>query len=355
MGQLVRADLPLPVVPDSIAPVERATGLIVGNLIGMPWRVYRGSPSDPSAAERIPNPLWLNDPMLLGSSPGAVAPVRPLLDRRPQGSVFATWVRLALWFGRGYLAYQPAADGSPLPGTVRNLANNMIGQNGDGSWVLNGEQQVPITDEGDIVGTGYRVMALDEPIGDGRGVIGRHADSLRLSVNVRSYASDTFRSGIPNGYLKVTGPGLNQDQADALKAAWLKAHGSSRSIAVLNATTEFNPLSLSPVDAELVATDDMVLRMVAHAFNLSATALDSGAGKDNTYANITDQRSDRLVDTLLPWKRAEEQAVTAVLPYGTWAERDSRGYLQADPIKRTEYYAAMDALGAIQVSRDSGP
>lgn len=349
IGSSVAAESTL--VPDAIAPVERATGLIVGNLIGMPWRVYRGSVSDPSSAERIPTPLWVNDPMLLGRSPGSVMPVRNLLDRRPQGSVFAEWIRLALWFGRGYLAYQPAADGQPLAGTVRNLANNMIGQDAEGRWVLHADgADIPITADGDIVGTGYRVMALDEPIGDGHGVIGRHAASLRLSVNVRSYASDTFRSGVPSGYLKVTGPGLNQEQADTLKAAWLKAHGDTRSIAVLNATTEFQPLSLSPVDAELVATDDMVLRMVAHAFNLSATALDSGAGKDNTYANITDQRSDRLVDTLLPWKRAEEQAMTAVLPYGTWAERDSRGYLQADPIKRTEYYAAMKALGAIQVS-----
>lgn len=344
-------DLPAALSADMIAPVERATGLIVGNLVGMPWRVYRGSVSDPSAAERIPTPLWVNDPMLLGSSPGTVQAARPLLDRRPQGSVFAEWIRLALWFGRGYLAYQPAADGQPLAGTVRNLANNMIGQDTDGRWVLHTDgQDIPITDAGDIVGTGYRVMALDEPLGDGRGVIGRHAETLRLTVHVRGYASSTFQAGIPSGYLKVTGPGLTQPQADELKRKWLENHGNKRSIAVLNATTEFNPLSLSPVDAELVATDDMVLRMVAHAFNLSATALDSGAGKDNTYANITDQRSDRLVDTLLPWKRAEEQAVTAVLPYGTWAERDSRGYLQADPIKRTEYYAAMAALGAIQVS-----
>jgi hypothetical protein len=288
--------------------------------------------------------------MLLGRSPGAQQAVRPLLDRRTQANVMATWIRDALWFGRGYLAYQPAADGTPLPGTVRGLAPYMIGQDTEGRWVLfNDGEDIPITADGDIVGTGYRLMVLDEPIGDGTGVIGRHATTLGLAVNVRGYASSTFSSGVPNGYLKVTGAGLNQTQADDLKAKWLENHGNTRSIAVLNASTEFHPLSLSPVDAELVATDDMVLRMVAHAFNLSAHALDSGAGKDNTYANITDQRSDRLVDSLLPWKKATEQAVTAVLPYGTWAELDTRAYLQSDPIKRTDYYAALNGLGAITV------
>ena len=189
--------------------------------------------------------------MLLGRAPGAVMPVRHLLDRRPQGSVFAEWIRLALWFGRGYLAYQPAADGQPLAGTLRNLANNMIGQDGEGRWVLHSEGgDTPITGDGDIVGTGYRVMALDEPIGDGRGR-DRQARQVVAPVRQRESLRQSTRSavGSPVGYLKVTGPGLNQDQADQLKAKWLENHGNRRGIAVLNATTEFQPLSLSPVDA----------------------------------------------------------------------------------------------------------
>lgn len=351
IGSSAPDDLPLPSQADTLAPVERATGLIVGNLIGLSWRVYRGSVSDPAAAERIPTPLWITDPMLLGRTPGVAMPARPLLDRRPQASVIATWVRDALWFGRGYLAYQPASNGEPLPGTIRSLAPNLIGQDTEERWVLHSDTgDIPITFDGDILGTGYRLLVLDEPIGNGAGVVGRHATTLGLSVNVRSYATGTFRSGVPSGYLKVTAPGLDQTQADTLKAKWLEAHGgNSRSIAVLNATTEFTPLSLSPVDAQLAATDDMILRMVAHAFNLSAHALDAGSSKDNTYANITDKRQDRLVDTLLPWKKAVEQAVTSVLPYGTWAELDTRGYLQSDPLARTEYYTAMKALDAIAV------
>jgi len=336
--------------PSMVASVERATGLIVGNVCGLPWRVYRGAWRGDQSGETLPPPLWATDPMLVGAVPGTGAPVRGLLDRRTGFGVWAEWMRHALWFGRGYVAYQPSSNGEPRAGTVRNLSPAAVEHDDDGWWLGSDEDgmRVPITDTGDIVGTGYRLLPLTEPLGDGSGVLGRHAATLRLAVEVRGYASGTFRSGVPAGYLKVTAPGLNQEQADKLKTAWLSAHGGNRrSIAVLNATTEFNAISVNPVDAQLVEVDHMALRMVAHAFNLSARALDSGASSGNTYANIQDERQDRVDDTLLPWKRVFEESVSAVLPYGTWLELDMRGFLQTDPLKRTAYYQAMTDLGAM--------
>jgi len=145
---------------------------------------------------------------------------------------------------------------------------------GDGSEWVDTDRDGRYT----LGGRGFRLVCLWEPNGDGTGVFGRHAADLGLAVQVRSYASGTFRSGVPAGFLKVSAPGLTQEQADKLKSAWMNAHGvDRRSIAVLNATTEFQAVNISPVDAQLSQTDDMVLRMVAHAFNLSSRSLDSGA------------------------------------------------------------------------------
>ena len=74
-----------------------------------------------------------------------------------------------------------------------------------------------------------------------------HPDVFRLSRKLARYTEGTFNSGVPAGYLKVTTPGLTQPQADELKAGWMAAHGGDRrSIAVLNATTDFHPISISP-------------------------------------------------------------------------------------------------------------
>lgn len=343
--------------PSMVASVERATGLIVGNICGLPWRVYRGSWRGDESGETLPPPLWASDPMMVGAAPGVAAPARGLMDRRTGFGVWAEWMRHALWWGRGYLAYQPSSNGEPRAGTIRNLNPAAVERDEDGWWLGSDTDgmRVPISDDGDIAGTGYRLLPLLEPLGDGTGVMGRHAATLRLATDVRGYASGTFRSGVPAGYLKSNQPGLTQAQADSLRSRWLDAHGGNkRSIAVLNATTEFTPISVTPVDAQLVEVDHMALRMVAHAFNLSARALDSGASSGNTYANIQDERQDRVDDTLMPWKRVFEETMTAVLPYGTWLELDIRGFLQTDPLKRTAYYqsmASLDAMTSAEVRR----
>jgi HK97 family phage portal protein len=337
------------------AAVERATGLIVGPLTSvLPWRVYRGSwRSDPAAQDLGDPPLWLSDPMLVGKRPGPGGSAFPAWERRTAVRFWGEMLTNALWLGKGYLTFAENTDGQPVAGSLRVLSNAMIDTTEDGAWRIGDEVDGITTDrEGryELGGLTWRLVCLIEPFGDGTGVLGRHAATLRMAVQVRGYTSGTFRSGVPSGYLKVTAQNLSQPQALELKEAWLKAHGGDRrSIAVLNATTDFTPISISPIDAQLVEVDHMVLRSVAHAFNLSARALDSGASSGNTYANIQDERQDRVDDTIQPWKRVYEDAITGLLPYGTWAELETRGYLQTDPAQRTAYYGAMHALGAITV------
>ena len=55
-----------------------------------------------------------------------------------------------------------------------------------------------------------------------------------------------------------------------LKSSWMAAHGSTRSIAVLNATTEFHPISWSLNDLAAVEMGAFTDKDVAHAFGMSA-------------------------------------------------------------------------------------
>ena len=83
--------------------------------------------------------------------------------------------------------------------------------------------------------------------GHGKGVITEHGAALGLAATVATYASGVFTSGIPAGYLKSNQPNMTADQAQTLKSTWLAQHGGTkRSIAVLNATTEFHPISHHP-------------------------------------------------------------------------------------------------------------
>lgn len=327
--------------------VERATSLIVGPLAMVwPWRVYRGSWMA-SDAEYLPTPTWLRDPTLINNTPGVTADVRyelPAESKRTGPQFWAEVIRHALWFGRGWYCYRVTEWGQPIAGTFQVVAPNLVGEREDGAgWVIGHGSLVIETNRAgmwDDESGSWQLRCLREPIGDGRGVIGRHAHTLHMAVQVSRYCSDTFASGVPNGYLKWTQPGLTQDQADKTRAAWLRTHGQRRSIAVLSASVDFNPISIKPVDAEVAKVDHLVTKQIAHAFNLSAWALDAGSS-GNDYANITDRRQDKVDDTLMPWKRTVEETLAAqLLPYGTWLELETRGYLQTDPDKRMAYFGA---------------
>ncbi len=338
-------------VSTGVPAVERATGLIVGPLTSAwPWRVYRGSWMG-ADAEPLVLPTWLRDPCLVNNTPGIDAAQQwflPIGWKKPAARFWAETIRHALWFGRGWVMFQESTEFTPLAGTFLNVSPTAVQVRDDGLCDVHFDDGPVTTDrqgrfnhDGDT----WRLASVAEPLGDGTGVVGRHAADLNIAVNVAKYTSQTFRSGIPAGYLKVSQQGLTQDQAAALKSAWMNAHGSVRGIAVLNATTDFNPITFSPVDSALVEVDHMVTRRVAHCFNLSGWALDAGTA-GNDYANITDRRQDKVDDTLMPWKRAVEDSLSALLPYGTWLELETRGYLQTDPDKRMSYYKSGQEVGA---------
>lgn len=328
------------------AAVERATGLIVGPLTSaLPMRFYRGSFRADPEADEIEPPLWYSDPMLMGGRPGPGGSLSPAWRRRPGPTMWAEILRHALWFGKGWWVYAEASDGQPLAGSLRVMNPAMIAEDTDEGWWIGDDVDGVRTDVNGrfrVGDTTWRLMQIHEPFGDGTGVLGRHAATLRLGVNVRNYASGTFRSGIPNGYLKVTGgSAFTQEDANRLKASWLEAHGGDRrSIAVLSSTVDFTPISVKPIDAQLVEVDALVLRAIAHAFNLNAAALDSGAATGNDYANITDRRQDRTDHTLKPWATVFADTLSAMLPYGTWCSSDFRGYLATDTAERIAYYKA---------------
>jgi phage portal protein BeeE len=208
-----------------------------------------------------------------------------------------------------------------------------------GEWVIDGGGAGKIITNGGRFIAGEKVWRLVVLRGltphDGNtpeGVLTRHFATLRIGAAVTSYVAGTFRSGVPAGYLKVTQPGLDQQTADALKSQWMRSHGRGRrSIAVLNATTEFHPISISPVDAaasELVRANRVD---VAHAFNLSGVWLDEGTS-GLTYQNASDRRADLVDISLSGWGDSVAGVLSSLLPYGSSVEIDWQQFTQGNLI-----------------------
>ena len=187
-----------------------------------------------------------------------------------------------------------------------------------------------------------------EPIvkGHGSGVFDRFAAELGYTQTIRDYAAAVFDAGVPAGYLKVTKDGLAQDKADALKSKWLAAHGGRRSIAVLNSTTEFHPLTFTPVDTALIEAMQTNLNDLANAFGVPAYMI--GAPTDsNTYANVESRRMDLATFTYLPWSARIEAVLDAQLPRGTSVKIALDALARADIKTRYEVYEIARRINAL--------
>jgi len=307
----------------SLPAVTRCTSLICDTIAGLPWHVVRGD------YERLPTPDWIGDPQATRLDGRVVG--GPVNDVRLGAVEFwANWIRAALWFGDGYV-YAPVRDsaGAPKP-PLWQLHPHEVTIDAGAYWV--GDTPLPSDSIIHLRG------ALPYDDGHGRGVIDVHGLDLGVAASVRSYTAGVFASGVPAGYLKSAQPNLSQDEADTLKARWMAQHGGSRrSIAVLNATTDFHAVSISPVDAGLDSARTWSLRDTALAFGLPPYML-GVPGDPATYANVESRMIELRTFSLLAWQRRIESTLDAQFARGTGLKIASEGLLRADTKTRYDSY-----------------
>ena len=308
----------------AIPAVARATGLVVDTIVTLPWHVMRGE------TERLATPDWIADPQALRLD-GRVVDPSDLNDTRLSNVDFwGQWLVSALWWGDGFV-YVPSRDSGGAPKPPLWVLHPADVELRDGRYWVSDIELAP----GSIIH-----LRGQQPVHDGRGtgVLSRFASDLSAALAMRDYAAGAFSAGVPAGYLKTSTPNLRQDQADDLKARWMSQHGGlRRSIAVLNATTEFHPLTWSPVDLAAVDFARLSLGQIALMFGVPSYML--GAPTDsNTYANVENRMLEFYQLTLLPWIRRIEATLDAQLPRGTELEVAVDGLLRADTKTRYETY-----------------
>lgn len=329
-----------PLVPGGpggyLPAVTRCTSLIADTIAGLPWRVKRGD------FEELPTPDWISDPQALRVD-GRVVDASNVVDVRLSAVEFwAQWIAAALLWGDGY-CYVPVRDattGAPKP-PLWQLHPELVSITDGTYWA--GGQELPAGSILHLRGQGPYWN------GHGTGVLTRAGAELGLACAIRQYAAGVFSSGVPAGYLQSTAPNMTQEAADALKARWMAQHGNPRrTIAVLNATTAFHPIQISPVDSQLSAAREWSLRDVALAFGVPATML-GVPGDSSTYTNIESRMIEMQQWTLLPWERRIESTLDAQFARGTSVKIRTEGLLRGDTSTRYDAYTKALAAGWLTV------
>jgi HK97 family phage portal protein len=321
----------------AIPAAVRCHNLICDSISSMPIRMLRDG-------EAVPKPAWLADPMGARGVDGSVRYAgRPTIMTGPEffGAILSGIVN----YGNGYALYQRDDDGMPiqpfLPLDPTKVGHTVLPNNGK-RYTIDGET-VAADGSIELGGSTWYLLHARGPApydehGFGLGVLQRFAQTFADGRTFRSFAESSMQSGVPAGYLKVSTPALTADQASELKASWMRAHGGSRrSIAVLNAVTDFTALSITPVDAAMIEMLGLNTTDIALAYGIEPAMI--GAGSDsNTYANVESRMLQFVQYTLLPYIRRLEASLEQLVPAGYEIRVDNRGLLRADTKTRTETY-----------------
>ncbi|WP_063746276.1 phage portal protein [Streptomyces prunicolor] len=170
----------------------------------------------------------------------------------------------------------------------------------------------------------------------GLGPIQAAQAELTGMVDVRDYAGNTFRQNAqPTGILKVSGE-LTPDMTAAYKETWDNTNGGKRGTAVLGNGVDYQPMLLSPADAQFLEVRQYDVTAVARLFGIPASKLLAEVnGNSMTYQNLEQANTDFIRDTLAAYLNEIEEALTSLIPRGQEVRFNLDALLRAD--KQTRY------------------
>lgn len=180
----------------------------------------------------------------------------------------------------------------------------------------------------------------------GMGLIENHlGGTVALAAELSRQAKSLTTSGIPTGILRSTDPEMEQEDADALKLAWV-ASQRDRTVAVLNSTTDFQPLAWNPSESQLLDARKYSLHELALIFGIPPYFLGVDHSGSKTYSNVEQEGLNLLKYSSLAGHLARfEQTISQHLPRGTYARADLDSILRADTKTRYEAHAIGIASG----------
>ena len=174
----------------------------------------------------------------------------------------------------------------------------------------------------------------------GRGIVETQKQAIGKEIAINEYASRYFDGGVnPTAVIKSGNPDLTQEEADALKTAWLSMYsGRNRQPAVLNSTTDFEILSSNAQESQLIEAQIQGLTEAANILGLPAYYL-GAPNSSRTYSNVEQENLQLVRWSIQPIAERIEQALSELLVRGQTAKFNYDTLLRTDTLSRYQAHA----------------
>lgn len=311
----------------TIPGVYRAATLIADLIGGLPWQAYSETDGE---LTKIPTPPLLEQP----------APPEMRV------STFSSWALDLLMDGNAFgIIADRDADGNVT--AVAPVPAQYVGVRLDEGQVVYQVGASPFNQYHVEAKTYYQDEVIHikgwSPPGSlrGYGALEAHLNgigSLDLASELARQARSVSQNGVPTGIVKVTNPDATKDDLLAAKAGWLNAQ-RDRTVAVLNASTDFTPLSWNPEQMQLIEARKYSLHEVALIFGVPLYFL-GAATESRTYANVEQEGLNLLKYSLNGHLARFEQTLSAQFVPGTCVKANIDALLRTDTLTRYQAHAA---------------
>jgi HK97 family phage portal protein len=313
---------------------------------------YRGGMSIPGAwratillSDLIGGVPWCAHRKRAGGPPEELDPLPSLLEQpNPPDVRMTTFSSMALdliWEGNA-IALIASRDRAGWPTSMLPIPAQYVGVRRVTPW---DGLELPVgTIVYDIGGTVYpsdEVVHVKGPTFPGAlrglGVLENHLHkSLALSDEQARQARSVGTAGVPTGLLKSSDPEFDEDDARALKSAWMEAQ-RRRTVAVLSETTSFEAVAWNPSETQLLDARKFSLTELALIFGVPLSFLGAETAS-KTYSNAEQESLNLLKFSLGGHLTRFEQTLSAHLPRGTFARADLDELLRNDTLTRFQAY-----------------
>jgi HK97 family phage portal protein len=313
-----------------------------------PWRgamsipgAWRASVLLSDLLGQVPWEAW-REPA--GEVPERVTPTPPLLEQPypPDSSMtsFSSWGLDLIWEGNalGLIASRNSQGWptSAIPVPARMVSVRRITKYSDSPLPV-GALEYAI---GSLRVGSDEVIHVKGPCEPGAvrgmGVLEAHMNTFNLAQEQSQQARSVSQHGVPTGILESSDPDMDEDGAAELKTAWLAAQ-RSRTIAVLNSSTKFTPLSWNPEQLQLVEARKFTLGELELIFGLPVGWL-GGMTSARQYSNIEQDAINLLRFSLGGHVSRFEEAFSLAFPRGTKVRANWAAFQRPDTKTRYETY-----------------
>ena len=235
---------------------------------------------------------------------------------------------------------EPGANGLPEYFYPVEVDRVQVSRESDGRIVYRIDEKV--YDKSEILHIKYFTMPGSLV---GEGILAAQKQAIGKGIAINEYAAKYFDGGVlPSAVIKSSNPDLSQEEADALKSAWLSMYSSrNRAPAVLNASTSFEVLSSNAQESQLIEAQQQSLVEAANILGLPAYYL-GAPNSSRTYTNVEQENLQLVRWSIQPIAERIEQAMSDLLVRGQYAKFNYDSLLRTDTLSR--YQAHKIALEA---------